>query len=241
MLLITLLASASSSAFAATVNTDIALNVTATAIGHQFTPSYTVDYLTGSSYGAVTIPPFSANLSQLNNFSLTVSAPSGYDFLVHSAGNSTGMVLSYTTSWIASGWNGGLTDYTMPTVSFNGAAVPAWYNDTTSLTIDKDGNGVNIDGGLFWMWQTDFRFSSVTISANLSSFNGRNYSNLNFPTSNQAIRFLNVLPNGTRVDPGASVILVPKAVPLPPSILLFMSSLMLPLMSSFRKRPVLEG
>ena len=46
----------------------VSINVTATTIGHQFSPSYAVDYLLGSDYSAAAIPSFTANLSQVDTF-----------------------------------------------------------------------------------------------------------------------------------------------------------------------------
>ncbi|MEQ1529794.1 MAG: hypothetical protein ABL925_10795 [Methylococcales bacterium] len=248
MLLITLLAGASSSAFSATINKDIALNVTATTIGHQFVPSAssTVDYIVGSDFGAVAKPSFSANLSQLNTFSITVSAPVGYEFLLRPASGSIGHLLDFghpLLTWFSPGWNGGLRDYVPSTLSFTGFEGTQWYKDDTGVSIDQDGNGLIVEGGVWWLGASDVKFSSVTISADLSGLNGRNYLDGSFTSPGFAgnIVYQDVLVSGIKKDPGVRVSLVPAAVPLPPSILLFMSSLLLPLMSSFKKRSALRG
>lgn len=55
----------------------ISLDVTTATVSHTFSPGATVDYILGPFFGAAAVPSFTANLSQVNTFSLTASAPAG--------------------------------------------------------------------------------------------------------------------------------------------------------------------
>ena len=203
----------------------VSITATATTIGHQFSPSArsTVDTILGSHWGAATAPSFTASLSAESTFSMTVSAPEGFEFLVRSAPNSTGLVLSFgspLSMWIAPGWNGGQRDFMPTTVSFTGYDGPNWYNDTTGITVDHDGRGVVTEGSLWWSGSPDIRFKSVTISADLTSLSGKNFPLVSFaPDLAAGVKFQNILPTGTRIDPGPAVALV-SSVPEPSALVL---------------------
>ena len=196
----------------------VSLDVTATTISHQFEPAArsTVDTILGSFWGAAPVPSFTTNLSSASEFSLTVSAPSGYEFLVRPAPNSVGLVLSFgspLSMWIASGWNGGVRDFMPTSVSFSGFAGPSWYDDTTGVTVDQDGRALMAEGALWWTGSPELRFKSVTLSADLSSLHRRGYSAGTFsPDLAVGIKLQDVLAAGARTDPGPAIVLV-SAVP----------------------------
>ena len=78
--------------------------------------------------------------------------------------------------------------------------------------------------GLWWSGNQDIHFASVSISADLSSLNGKNYPTGFFsPDLGVGIKIQNVLATGTRSDPGQFVFLVPAAVPVPAAVWLFTS------------------
>jgi hypothetical protein len=75
-------------------------------------------------------------------FSLTVLAPVGKQFKVHSAVGSSGMVLSFCSPlsiWLAHGWNEGLRNYAPTTISFTGFEGPSWHDNRSGITVDHDG------------------------------------------------------------------------------------------------------
>jgi len=188
----------------------VTLNVTTTNIGHSYSPSAnsTVDWIFGSFWGSAPAPTFTANLSQEQSFNLTIAAPTGYDFLVVSAPNSIGMILSFgspLSMWIASGWDGGLRDFVPTSVTFTGFSGSNWTSNSAGITIDQQGRALMAEGSISWSGLAQFRFSSVRITADLSSLQNRGYSTGTFsPDLGVGFRFQNVL-TGPLGDPGPAV------------------------------------
>lgn len=209
----------------------VTLNVTTTDIGHSYSPSAnsTVDWIFGSFWGSTAAPTFTANLSEEQSFNLTIAAPTGYEFLVTSAPNSIGVILSFgspLSMWIASGWNGGLRDFVPTAVTFEGFSGSNWHSNTAGITIDQQGRALMAEGSVSWSGVAQFRFSSVSISADLSSLQGRGFSTGTFsPDLAVGVRFQNVL-TGPLGDPGAAVVLA-TAVPEVGTFALFSAGLLL--------------
>lgn len=212
----------------ATTASALALDVTTTIVGHEYAPSAnsTVDWILGSFWGSTSAPTFTTNLSQEAEFALTVSAPVGYDFVVSSAPNSMGMILSFgspLSMWYASGWNGGLRDFVPTNVAFSGYSGTVWNSNSAGITIDQQGRALMAEGSLSWSGAAQFRFHSVTLLADLTSLQGRAYSDGTFsPDLAVGFRFQDVL-TGPLADPGAAVTLA-SAVPIPATAWLFGSS-----------------
>jgi PEP-CTERM motif len=226
--------------FACQISNAMSLDVTATEVTHNYYPGgATVDYMMGSLWGAAASPSFSANFSTEDIFSLTLSAPTGYQFKATPAAGSIGSILSIgspLSMWIAPQWNGGLR-YSLPTtVSLGNFSGPAWYNDTTGVSVDTDGKALMLQGGLWWSGNAEMSFSSITITADLSSLSNKNFSTENFhPDLATVILFQNVLAQGSRVDPGPAINLV-ASVPEPETYAMLLAGLGLVGLIARRKR-----
>ena len=203
----------------------VALDSIATTIGHQFATdpdtggTYTADYIYGASWGAVTPPSYTANLSSLTSISLTLNAPPGYEFDVTSQNGSLGTALSFGVPlliWSTSGWTS-LTNISLPTqVSFTNYNGPSWYSNTTESSVSTDGRAFMVGGSLWWSGAPQVTFTSVTLEANLSSLNGYGFLTGTFnPAIGEfdAIQYLDTLSMDTEIDPGSAVSLV--AIPEP--------------------------
>lgn len=209
----------------ATYAQTLALDTTATTIGHEFSISpypdlsnSTEDSFYGSFFGAVPAPSFTANLSSLDSFGITVNAPTGYEFAINSQSGSIGGVLSFGTPlsiWMATGWTS-QTNISLPTqVSFTNYNGPSWYNNTTNASVSTNGLALLLGGSLWWSGAPQITFTSVALNIDLSSLK-----ELGFPTADFTpgvpgtgvqdvnMDYQDVLAMGTNVDPGAAMSLV---------------------------------
>ena len=138
--------------------------------------------------------------------------------------------------WLAPGWNGGLRDYMPTTVSFSGFSGPAYYDNTSGVTVDQDGLAVMLEGALWWAGAPEFRFTSITIAADLSTLAGRGLPAATFrPDLAVGFKLQNVLAVGTNTDPGVSVSLV-SAVPEPSTFMLLLGGLLAFFFKQFQRR-----
>lgn len=195
------------------------LESTATTVGHEFSTAArsTIDSIYGSFWDAVPAPTFTASLSAYDTLRITVSAPEGFDFTLASHTESEGGVLSFGSPlsiWHAPGWDGG-SRYSLPTtVSFTGFSGPGWYSVTTGASVDTDGLALVLEGAVWWSGAPQIRFTSVTLEADLSSLSAYDFPSATFsPDLAVGIKYQNILPFGTSIDPGPAVSLT--AIPEP--------------------------
>lgn len=205
-----------------TSSAGIVVEATAGPITHAFESNYTIEYLLGSSFGAVNWPAFTTSLSNSSSITFKLSAPTGQHFQVDERAPTFYRFLSAASSaWTAPGATGiGLGTYLPGQISFEQFRGPAPARSDVYARLSTDRKSLQLSATTVWNGSGSLSFNSVKFTIDLSDIEGETIPTYTYLANNFGPTFLNFFNPGPGFDPGPSIRLV-SSVPEPATLFLF--------------------
>ena len=200
------------------------INATTTSIQHFFSSCCGYENLLGSYYGGDPVPAVAGRFVDYDKLQITLSAPVGFQYTTvpETGANPLSIIVNFFYNYA---YSPGMPFFVLPTtVKFTNYTGPA-FNSSVETRVFDGGHQFYTEGWITWPTidhTNSFSFTSIVISADLSSVTDKSSDLINYvPSFGSSVGMLTNMPNGVTTDPGPMLRLESvSAVPEPSTMLL---------------------